>query len=442
MAAHERGRKIPQNKQPVANLLGERKTPESSVPIAQRLKEFPGQSFEFEKKVFCRCCKYSIKNIKGTLGAHAASPTRADMLKQWRKKVCTQEEVKEFLTEHFKTNPSETMASMSPDELTYRFNVVETFLAAGLPPSKIDELKGLFRESVPCDERMRLFVPKVEAFEFERLKRELKGQKVTVIFDGTTRLGEAIAVLLRWCPDDFSGIQMRLVTLGTTEKHMDGPELGAFILNVLTTSLGLNGADVVGGARDSCSTNGVAMRNLKVVLLSLQDFLCVSHTLSKLGEHISLPTLNKFMTHWLGLVQHHPSAKRLWKEMTGGEAMEGYSTICWCSRKVVQNELAVKLGTHVDGFVDKLIDREIGDAHPQAMRTILDSNLSSLQNELALSLDLQRIIKVVHKLEGDTAVVLRAYDEIDQLLTFSDTLGDTPLSLPNLARLLRDQIKL
>eukprot|EP00966_Prymnesium_polylepis_P323122 7379336-Prymnesium_polylepis.2 len=164
---------------------------------------------------------------------------------------------------------------------------------------------------------------------------------------------------------------MILVTFATAEKHMDGAELCGFLNNILSKVCQVESVNVVGGARDSCSTNGLAMRNLQVVMLELQDFLCISHTLSTLGEHIDLPTLQRFMTHWLGLVQHHPSAKRLWKEETGGEAMEGYSTIRWCSREVAQNELAIKLGTHVSGFVDKLIERAIGEAHPKKMREIL-----------------------------------------------------------------------
>ena len=81
---------------------------------------------------------------------------------------------------------------------------------------------------------------------------------------------------------------------------MDGAELCAFINRMLTKACNVEPPDVVGGARDSCSTNGTAMRNLKLVMLNLQDFLCVSHTLSKLGEHIDMPTLEGFMTHWLG----------------------------------------------------------------------------------------------------------------------------------------------
>ena len=353
-----------------------------------------------------------------------------------------QGDVNEFLSEHFKADPTELLSSLEPDLLLWRFNVVESFLAAGLPMTKIDELSGLLKQQVGPHTHLKAFIPKVEAYEFRRLRMEIAGQKVTVIFDGTTRLGEAIAVLLRWCPSDFSGIQMRLVTFATTEKHMDGRQLCAFVAKMLTKSCDVEIEDVVGGARDSCSTNGTAMRNIKLLMLNLQDFLCVSHTLSKVGEHINLPTLENFMTHWLGIVQHHPAAKTLWKEMTGGKAMEGFSVIRWCSREVVQNELAVKLGTHVTSFVEKLIEREIGDAHPKKMITILQSQLEPLRNELALSLDLQRIIRVVHRLEGDGLVVLLAYDEIDALLTFGDLVGDTPASLPNLAAVLRGNITL
>ena len=446
MAAHERGRKIKQKAKPTAALLGKRTTKESNVPITQRLHEFPNQSVmedSVHNNIFCRCCKKgNLKNLKQTIAVHANSPTHKAALEAWIEKHATEKEVKEFLSDHFKSNPSEWMSSLPEDVLLYRFNVMETFLAAGLPPTKIDDLAGLLKGDVCDSSQMRLFIPKVEAFEFQRLRAELKGQKVSVIFDGTTRLGEAIVVVLRWCPKYFSGIKMRLVTVGTAEKHMDASELCAFINNVLVKVCQIESMDVVGGARDSCSTNGTAMRSQKVVMVALQDFLCISHTLSKLGEHIELPTLNELMTHWLGLVQHHPSAKRRWKEQTGGDAMEGYSTIRWCSREVVQNELALKLGTHVDGFVSKLIEREIGEAHPRKMRAILDSKLDLLQNELALSLDLSRIISAVYRLEGDGLLPLLAYDEVNALLIFGQTIGDNSHTLPNLARLLRDKKKL
>ena len=96
----------------------------------------------------------------------------------------------------------------------------------------------------------------------------------------------------------------------------------------------------------------------------------------------------------------------------------------------------------MDGFVNELIARDIGDAHPRKMRAILDTDLHTLENELALSLDLVSIINVVHRLEGDALEVLLAYEEINALLLFGKTIGDTPLTLPSLAALLRGRVAL
>lgn len=41
-----------------------------------------------------------------------------------------------------------------------------------------------------------------------------------------------------------------------------------------------------------------------------------AEALSHCAEHVELPTLNEFMTPWLGLVQHHPSQP---KEQMAGE---------------------------------------------------------------------------------------------------------------------------
>ena len=76
------------------------------------------------------------------------------------------------------------------------------------------------------------------------------------------------------------------------------------------------------------------------------------------------------------------------------------------------------------------------------MRAILDSKKDLLQNELALSLDLSRIISTVHRLEGDGLLSLLAFDEVNALLIFGQTIGDNPHTLPNLSRLLRDKKKL
>lgn len=52
---------------------------------------------------------------------------------------------------------------------------------------------------------------------------ELQGKKVSIIFDGTTRLGEALVVVVRFI-DDFQ-IKQHLVRFLTLAKSMTGEEI-------------------------------------------------------------------------------------------------------------------------------------------------------------------------------------------------------------------------
>jgi hypothetical protein len=124
-----------------------------------------------------------------------SAPTHRKKYEEWLGNSAANDAVNKFLLDYFKAHPAEQMASLPMDVLQYRFNVMETILAACLPPASLHVLSGLLKESVPDSSNMRSFVPKVEEFEFSRVRDEIRGQKVTVIFDGTTRLGEAIV----WC---------------------------------------------------------------------------------------------------------------------------------------------------------------------------------------------------------------------------------------------------
>lgn len=68
----------------------------------------------------------------------------------------------------------------------------------------------------------------------ERLKSELDGQLVCMSFDGTTRLSEAMNIVFRFAPADFSYTTQRLVDFTAREQHMIGAELGQHINEVFT----------------------------------------------------------------------------------------------------------------------------------------------------------------------------------------------------------------
>ena len=91
---------------------------------------------------------------------------------------------------------------MLPDEQRiYRVKVVIAFLRAGIPISKLEYLRHILEENALrlTDTRHMLdLVPFVLDEERLRIKREISGKLLSLVFDGTSRLGEVLAVVVRY----------------------------------------------------------------------------------------------------------------------------------------------------------------------------------------------------------------------------------------------------
>lgn len=93
----------------------------------------------------------------------------------------------------------------------------------------MDDFRELLEEggyrltSVP---NMRQLIPFVRKEEEEMIKGEISGHNVSVIFDGTTRLGEALAIVVRFITADWE-IKQRLVRLQLIAKSLKGDEIGS-----------------------------------------------------------------------------------------------------------------------------------------------------------------------------------------------------------------------
>ena len=73
-------------------------------------------------------------------------------------------------------------------------------------------------------------VPFILAQEQQLLKKEISGKFVSTIFDGTTRLGEAVVRYV----DDSWVIQQRLICLKVLEKSMTGEEIAQVVMDTLS----------------------------------------------------------------------------------------------------------------------------------------------------------------------------------------------------------------
>ena len=88
---------------------------------------------------------------------------------------------------------------------------MEEFLKAGIPIGKVDRLRPLLEKNgyrLTHSAHLGQYVSLIFKQEVERIKKELSlpgedmTRDVSVIFDGSTRQGEAIAIILRFINDE------------------------------------------------------------------------------------------------------------------------------------------------------------------------------------------------------------------------------------------------
>eukprot|EP00967_Tisochrysis_lutea_P148894 scaffold285169_cov43-Tisochrysis_lutea.AAC.1 len=169
---------------------------------------------------------------------------------------------------------------------------------------------------------------------------------------------------------------------------MDGAGLFRLIAFILQNQLGIDVArSVVGISRDSCATNGVSCRQLKVCCPNAVDILCASHTLQHTGEHLVLATVEEFLTPWLTLTSHTRAAGLIWRDMMG-QSMKGFSRTRWWSRWEVMKDLGTNFG-QLEAFIARLRREGIGEATSQALHAIITTKGKELQLELALAMDME-----------------------------------------------------
>lgn len=105
---------------------------------------------------------------------------------------------------------------------------------------------------------MHEYVPFILKDEESRICREFDGKQLSVILDGISRLGEALAVVLRFVNDDFS-VQQRLVRVQMLSKSLTGEEIAREFTTILSVTYSVRPNNLLGVMRDRASTNGVAM---------------------------------------------------------------------------------------------------------------------------------------------------------------------------------------
>ena len=94
-------------------------------------------------------------------------------------------------------------------------------------------------------------VPVIYKQKLDFLKSKLTGIFLSVKFDGTTRYGEAMAILISFVGAGFC-VQQWLVRMTLVEKSMSGEEVARELISNLSTIFGIHSDQVVGSMCHLC----------------------------------------------------------------------------------------------------------------------------------------------------------------------------------------------
>ena len=140
--------------------------------------------------------------------------------------------------------------------------------------------------------------------EIERIKQEseMPGQvgmtrDLSIIFDGNTRQGEAIAIIVRFVNNNWN-IQ-RLVRIDVCSKSVNANELAQVLNQYLSVDYGVRANSLLAAMRDGASVNQAALDRMAFIFSKMLNVVCFSHTLVEFGSL------------WIRMFRHSCKAKLL-----------------------------------------------------------------------------------------------------------------------------------
>ena len=390
-----------------------RKTDVKKIGLHERLQSFPNEHLCIRRgKLFCNACHELLSTKKSILEIHCKSKKHA----QGKEKLVKSKKRDVTITEALKDASCRLQTSSLPLEVhAFRVQVVEDFLKAGVSVYKIDKLRDLLERGgnrLTDSSHLRQHISLILKQETERLKEEIATRDLGLIFDGSTRLGEAIVIIVRFVSDNWSIVQ-RLIRLDICAKSVNAQDLAHVLNDCLSIDYQVRGNSLLATMKDGASVNQATLNHIKFVFPKMLSVVCFSHTLDNVGNHFKVPDLLSFGSLWIRPFKHSHTAKLIWQELTG-RTPKSYSETRWWSKWEVFEQLLVQFGD-VEQFLQ---EDEAAKLAPQIVPQIRET-LSDQESGINLQLQLAAIVDVGHHfvtatyyLEGDGPLVFSCYAKL------------------------------
>ncbi|CAN0506334.1 unnamed protein product, partial [Ectocarpus sp. 12 AP-2014] len=389
------------------------------VPVYDRIKEFPNQTFYVADagKMACRACFGKIISLHGYRVKDYIDE------KKHQKRVAmmldTEEEDKGTLRAFTKRSEAEGGTygdSLSDKDKLTQIKAVKGCLAAGVPLNALgNPVFGAFLAhldvDLPSAGHLAEHIPLILEEEQAKMRDEIGDRPYALCFDATPYLCECFGVGVRFI--DASGqVAQRVLRLSMLKKSMTADDIAGEVNRIVTHEYRLDPNKCRAIIGDSCAANLLAMDALAMLFRYAIVIGCLSHTFNHLGKQLSTPELDTFLGKMHTLLSHSAGPKALFKEKVGVRAPStpGHR---WGSRFDRDYMIAINwprvlefIAAYESGDTDK--SKAAKFMRDELVRVRDDNNPQSLflQLQLALMVDVGRsVTSATIILEGDEPLV-------------------------------------
>ena len=310
-----------------------------NVSSWDRVKEFKDQCLTVVSgNLRCDACKETISKKKSSVKKHVASAKHIKALENIKKSKMKDQNIKDLLA----ITSGKAKGSTLPEDMRlYRYELVVALLKAGIPLLKVDILRPFLEKyghRLTSRNDLAEFIPMIRQREVDLVKSEVAANSAfSVIFDGSTRLGEALVIVVRYIDKDWN-IQQRLLKLEVLAKSMNAEELAQRLIQFLAVEYGIQPNQLLAAMRDGASVNEAGLRQVMFFFPNILNVISFSHTIDNVGKHFKFSVLDTFSRSWNTMFSLSPAARLLWKTRTG-TAMKLHSKTRWWSKWEVVNHV-------------------------------------------------------------------------------------------------------
>ena len=297
------------------------------------------------------------------------------------------------------------------------------------PLNKIDGFRGHLEKNsgltLTASTHMREYLPPQLKKEISDILTEIKEEKMMVIFDGTTRVDEVFGVVFRWITVGIKFVE-RLLEMSKYQHSFNHEELITAVVKVLTkyqvdhgSAVGgrviRNGA-VIGFQRDRCSVNTEAVSILTKNCVGSKDMECMSHTLTHVGEQLTVPILLQTEQDVWALAKGSYALRAHWAKVTRKEFVHPGNTRWWAFYDLYV-EIRDLWSEFLVFVMTAVADGNIGESGSRITRLLGTINNPAQRSWLKLELDIVVItikpfVETTYILEGKGPCAIVAYDLI------------------------------